>query len=336
MQKREQKAPYKNGRFSNLHPWKQPAMKEYLSTGWKFLIGSDRRTPGYRLPRKMVDLKFFENDRKNQLNVTWLGHSSLMINLDGYKIMTDPVFEKAVSFFGPTRYNGDVPLDIENLPEIDIVIVSHNHYDHLNKPSLSMLSEKTRLFLVPLAVGAELEDAGIAPEKIVEMDWWQEHDVYHDLMVAATPAQHFSGRGLLDRDKTLWASWVLQTGQHKIFFGGDSGYFDGFKHIGEKYGPFDLTFIETGAYNKTWHHIHMFPEETVQAHIDLRGDLLHPIHWATFNLSLHSWDEPMERLTRAALLQNVDAATPIVGETTIYGQYIPTKRWWRKEVNLEN
>jgi L-ascorbate metabolism protein UlaG (beta-lactamase superfamily) len=251
-----------------------------------------------------------------------------MINIEGYKILTDPVFEKSVSFFGPTRYNGETPLDTGNLPEIDLVIISHNHYDHLNKPSIELLNKKTKRFIVPLAVGAELEDSGVPREKITELDWWDEFQIDENLLIVATPAQHFSGRALNDRDKTLWASWVVQARNHKIFFSGDSGYFDGFKKIGEKYGPFNMTFIETGAYNETWHHIHMFPEETVQAHLDLQGNVLHPVHWATFKLSLHTWFDPLERLTKAADSLGVIAATPIVGETTIFNEYIPNNRWW--------
>ncbi len=172
-------------------------------------------------------------------------------------------------------------------------------------------------------------------DKIIELDWWEEYKVDENLLIAATPAQHFSGRGLTDRDETLWASWVIRAPHHKIYFSGDSGYFDGFKKIGEKYGPFDMTFLETGAYNEKWHHIHMYPEETVQAHVDLRGRVLHPIHWATFNLSLHSWYDPMERLTKAADSLEVVTSTPVVGETTIYDGYIPQKKWW-EEVLADN
>ncbi len=158
MTKIEKSPQYKDGKFSNYHHWDQPSFGEYLSTGWDFLFGGDQRTPDSRLPRKMADLNHFENSGDNQLNVTWLGHSSLMINIDGYKIMTDPVFEKSVSFFGPSRFNGEVPLNLNGLPEIDIVIISHNHYDHLNISSIEILNEKTTKFIVPLAVGAELEN----------------------------------------------------------------------------------------------------------------------------------------------------------------------------------
>ena len=153
-------------------------------------------------------------------------------------------------------------------------------------------------------------------------------------MVIATPAQHFSGRGLTDRNETLWASWVIITPFHKLFFSGDSGYFEGFKQVGDKYGPFDMTFIECGAYGKSWPKLHMFPEQTVQAHLDLKGIVLHPIHWGTFNLALHPWYEPMERLSTAANLNNVRIATPVVGDTTVYDMKIPTARWWEESMQL--
>lgn len=324
----EQSAQYEDGKFKNYDDWEQPSVGEYASTMWDFLFGGDQRTPNDSMPKQEVDLIHFTKQGRDQLNVTWLGHSSLMINIDGYKIMTDPVFEKKVSLVGPSRYNGDVPLDINLIPEVDVIIISHNHYDHLNKFSIQSLDNKTKKFIVPLAVGAQLEEWGVSGEKIVELDWWEELQVEKDLKIVATPAQHFSGRGLTDRDETLWASFVIKGPVHKIFYSGDSGYFDGFKQIGEVYGPFDMTFIETGAYNEKWHFIHMFPEETVQAHIDLRGRVLHPIHWATFNLSLHSWFEPMERLTDTADSLGAKTAIPVVGETTVFNEYIPNTKWW--------
>ncbi len=282
------------------------------------------------LPLKPVDLSYFTGPEKGQLNITWLGHSSLLINIDGYRILADPVFEKRISVLGPTRFNGEVPLRIEDLPPIDAVIISHDHYDHLNKLSVQRLTSKTNKFIVSLGIGDLIEKWGVPRYKIVELDWWQEFYFDQQLMFAATPAQHFSGRGLTDRNKTLWASWVIKTPSHRIFFSGDSGYFDGFKRIGETYGPFDMTFIECGAYNKAWAQVHLFPEQTVQAHMDLKGKVLHPIHWGTFNLAMHPWYEPMERLTAAALANQVEVATPIVGETTRYGQQLPVARWWHE------
>ena len=325
---------YKDGKFNDMGNALDMSFTDYASTTWDFLFTRNHRTPDTELPVKQVDLLHFNNQSSDQLNVTWLGHSSLMINIDGYKILADPVFEKRISVFGPTRFNGDVPLDIKQIPKIDAVIISHDHYDHLNKYSVQRLIEKSYKFIVPLAVGAQLIDWGVPEDKIVELDWWQEYSLDQKLMVVATPAQHFSGRGITDRNKTLWASWIIQTPFHKLFFSGDSGYFGGFKRIGDKYGPFDMTFIECGAYGESWPKVHMFPEQTVQAHLDLKGNVLHPIHWGTFNLALHPWYEPMVRLTAAANFKNVKIATPVVGETTVYRMSIPATRWWEQAMEL--
>jgi len=307
---------------------------DYASTTWDFLFTRNHRTPDTELPVKPVDLSHFGNKDSDQLNVTWLGHSSLMINIDGYKILTDPVFEKRVSVLGPTRFNGEVPLDIRQIPKVDAVIISHDHYDHLNKYSVQYLIEKTNKFVVPLKFGDLLADWGVLRDNIVELDWWQEYSLDQKLMVVATPAQHFSGRGITDRNKTRWASWVIKTPSHNLFFSGDSGYFSGFKQIGDKYGPFDMTFIECGAYGEGWPKVHMLPEQTIQAHLDLKGNILHPIHWGTFNLALHPWYEPMVRLTAAANQNNVKIATPVVGDTTVYDMKIPAARWWEQSMRL--
>jgi L-ascorbate metabolism protein UlaG (beta-lactamase superfamily) len=327
---------YKDGKFNDMGTALNMSFTEFVSTTWDFLFADNQRTPDAELPVKPVDLSHFNNPDSDQLNVTWLGHSSLMINIDGYKILADPVFEKRVSVLGPTRFNGDMPLDIEEIPEVDAVIISHDHYDHLNKYSVQHLVEKSNKFIVPLAVGARLVDWGVPRDKIVELDWWQEYQLDQNLVIAATPAQHFSGRGIFDRNETLWASWVIQTPFHNIFFSGDSGYFGGFKQIGEKYGPFDMTFIECGAYGKSWPKVHMFPEQTVQAHQDLKGNVLHPIHRGTFNLALHPWYEPMERLTAAANYKNVNIATPVVGDTTVYNGSITANRWWEQAMELSS
>jgi L-ascorbate metabolism protein UlaG (beta-lactamase superfamily) len=327
---------YKDGKFKDMGTALNLSFTEFASTTWDFLFSGNHRTPDTELPVKQVDLSHFNSPDSGQLNVTWLGHSSLMINIDGYKILTDPVFEKRISIFGPTRFNGAVPIEIQQMPQVDIVLISHDHYDHLNKFSVQHLMHKSNKFIVPLHVGAYLVDWGVPRDKIVELDWWQEHRLDSNLMVAATPALHFSGRGITDSNKTLWASWVIQTPFHNLFFSGDSGYFEGLKQIGDKYGPFDMTFVECGAYGKSWPKVHMFPEQTVQAHLDLKGNVLHPIHWGTFNLALHPWYEPMERLTAAAEYKNVKVATPIAGETTIYGESIPIARWWEQAMEASS
>lgn len=321
---------FKDGRFNVQTDTLSMSASDFVSATWEYLFNGNARVPQTQLPFKPVDLSHFTNPSSNQLNVTWLGHSSLMINIDGFKVLTDPVFQKRVSILGPTRFNGAVPLDIQQVPQIDAVIVSHDHYDHLNRYSIRRLKDQTNLFIVPLGVGAQLVKWGVPKEKIVELGWWDEYHINPDLMVAATPAQHFSGRGLTDRNRTLWASWVVRAPYHKIFFSGDSGYFDGFKQIGEKYGPFDMAFIECGAYNASWSQVHMFPEQTVQAHLDLDGGVLHPIHWGTFNLAPHPWFEPMERLAAAAEAANVVIATPPVGDTVVLNRSLPDVGWWRQ------
>jgi L-ascorbate metabolism protein UlaG (beta-lactamase superfamily) len=302
---------------------------------WKFLFSGHDRTPAMDLPTQRSNLIYFNTLSDNQLNVTWLGHSSLMINIDGYKILTDPVFEKRVSIVGPERFNGEVPIDIAKLPLIDVVIISHNHYDHLNKFTIDRLKSKTRLFIVPMGMGKQIAQWGISEKKIIELDWWQNH-IFDSLTVTATPAQHFSGRGLFDRNKTLWASWAIRGPHHNVFFSGDSGYFSGFEQIGSRLGPFDMTFLECGAYNPAWHSVHMYPEETVAAHLDLKGRILMPIHWATFNLSIHPWYEPILRLTQDAESADIRISTPMVGETTVYDTHISDKKWWEPVIAKNN
>lgn len=326
----ERSPRYGAGKFHGEGEPVEMPMKGMASATWEYLFGGAERTPARKLPVEAVDPAAFSRSGNDQLTVTWLGHSSLMINVDGYRILTDPVFEKSISIVGPARFNGDVPVAIEDLGRIDAVIISHDHYDHLNRSSVKALKEKAARFIVPLAVGARLERWGVPREQIVELDWWEEYAAGEGLTVAATPARHFSGRGLTDRNRTLWASWAVMGPRHRIFFSGDSGYFDGIKRIGEKYGPFDMTFIECGAYNAAWSEVHMFPEETVLAHQDLKGDVLHPIHWGTFNLAPHPWYEPMQRLTAAAGAAGIRTATPAVGGTTVYGDKITENRWWEE------
>jgi len=321
---------FNKNQLKNIRVGKRPNLVKNISTIFKFFFLKNNRKPAHLLPKQNVSLEHFTTTGSNQLNVTWLGHSSLMTNIDGYKILTDPVFENRISLLGPTRYNGSVPIKISELPNLDLVLITHNHYDHLNKFSIKALNEKVKLFVVPVTIGKILTSWGISSKKIIELNWWQEFKIDDNLLIVFTPTQHFSGRGLFDNNKTLWGSYVVKSRNHKIFFSGDSGYFNGFKQIGDKYGPFDITFIECGAYNELWHTVHMFPEETMQAHIDLKGRILHPIHWGTFNLSLHAWFEPMERISKAAEKNGVTLALPIVGETSVYPQNIPHEKWWKK------
>lgn len=327
---------FKDGKFLNHHKWEQPGITEYAGTMFDFLFGGENRTPKNPLPREICDLMEFNSTDSNHLSSTWLGHSTLLINIDGIKIITDPVFEKSATLiFGPRRFNGEIPVDINNIKNVDLVLISHNHYDHLNEFSIKMLDSRTKLFVVPLAVGKQLETWGISISKIIELDWWNIHKVNSDLKIISTPAQHFSGRGIFDRDETLWSSFVIESSNHKLFYSGDSGYFDGFSEIGDKYGPFDTAFLECGAYNEKWHHIHMYPEETIRAGLDLRTKIIHPIHWGTFNLSIHAWYEPMERAWKEADKKDIKLALPVVGETVNYNLKIPDSKWWESEMKME-
>ena len=323
-----QSANFTDGQFHNLHPTRVSASNgEMFKATVEYFTGDQLREPEGLLPTTPVNVG--QLGKNDTLRVTWLGHSTCLIEIDGRIIITDPVFSDRASpfsFIGPKRFASNLPIRPEDLPQLDAVVISHDHYDHLDQQSILALREKAARFYVPLGIGAYLKRWGVAAGKIIELDWWQERQD-GSLTFTATPAQHFSGRSL-SRNNTLWASWVIAGKHEKIFFSGDSGYFDGFRTIGEKYGPFDITMLESGAYNKAWSDIHMMPEQTVQAHIDLRGTLLLPIHWGKFNLSLHSWTEPVERLLAAANTKEVIVTTPLQGEPVSLASETPKHHWW--------
>ena len=262
-----------------------------------------------------------------------MGHSTILLKLDGTFWLTDPVFSDRASPFqwlGPKRFH-QPPISIEDLPPIKGVMLSHDHYDHLDEAAIRLLAAKTEFFLTPLGVGDRLLEWGVDPAKVQQLDWWQSTQV-GSVDLVATPAQHFSGRGLRDGNQTLWASWVIYSGKDadavRIFFSGDTGYFDGFKAIGDKYGPFDLTLMETGAYDKNWPYVHMQPEQTLQAHLDLRGNWLLPIHNGTFDLAMHTWHEPFDRITALAKAKGVSITTPCMGEPLNLNKPHAGSAWW--------
>ena len=259
-----------------------------------------------------------------------LGHSTVLIRTDGQYVLTDPMFSERASpvqWIGPKRFHKPA-LAMDELPPIKAVIISHDHYDHLDKHSIQTLSDRVEFFLTPLRVGQYLRDWGVADSKIIELNWWQQKHI-GSLTFTATPSQHFSGRGLFNRNKTLWASWVIHSPQSNIFFSGDTGYFKGFKEIGERLGPFDITLMENGAYNAAWSDIHMMPEDTVRAHQDLGGNAMVTIHNSTFNLALHDWFEPLERVQQLSDQHGVNLLTPLFGEAVSVKTPIPTLAWWR-------
>ncbi|MGR5178459.1 MBL fold metallo-hydrolase [Vibrio mediterranei] len=286
-------------------------------------------TPTFDLP---VHAMTSEQLLSEQQDVVYrLGHSSVIIKLDGQLIMADPVFSDRASpmqWAGPKRFH-KTPISLEDLPQIDVVVISHDHYDHLDKASVKALANKVSHFVVPLKVGNYLVKWGVPKNKVTELAWWESHNV-NGITYTLTPTQHFSGRGLTDRDSTLWGGWVINSEQANVFFSGDSGYFGGFAEIGEKYGPFDFTMIETGAYNTLWSQIHMFPEESVQAHIDVKGKVMMPIHNSTFDLSMHDWHEPMNRAFQISQKRGVTMASPEIGQRLEIHNPMPVTQWWNQ------
>jgi L-ascorbate metabolism protein UlaG (beta-lactamase superfamily) len=258
-----------------------------------------------------------------------LGHSTILLKSHGYYWLFDPMFSERASPFswvGPKRFHAP-PINIDDLPEIEAVIISHDHYDHLDKQSIYALDKKTRNFVTPSGVGDLIIEWGISPEKVSQLEWWSKVNV-SGVTFVSTPAQHFSGRGFFDKNRRLWTSWVILADKYRLFFSGDSGYFDGFKTIGTKYGPFDITMLETGAYDSRWPFVHMRPEQTVQAAIDLKGHWLLPIHNGTFDLAFHRWSEPLERVSNIAKEANVQLLTPIIGHQVELGNIKAQSPWW--------
>jgi len=263
------------------------------------------------------------------LAVTWFGHASVLIEIDGYTVLADPVWGERVSpspTVGPKRLH-PVPIALAELPEVDVVIISHDHYDHLDLPTIRYLAEnRPTPFVVPRGVGEHLRIWGVDESRIVELDWDGSHSI-GELTLTCTEAQHFSGRGLT-RDDTLWSSWVITTDRHRVFFGGDTGYTPAFAELGRAYGPFDLSLLPIGAYGDQWAAIHLNPEEAVATHADIRGGLFVPIHWASFDLAFHRWSEPIERLLVAAAENGVALATPMPGQRVVVAEPPAMTAWW--------
>ncbi|MED1863086.1 MBL fold metallo-hydrolase [Fictibacillus nanhaiensis] len=300
----------------------------------EFLKGNPHRQPKKAIPINSLQL---DENINLETKVTWFGHSSLLIELDGRRILLDPMFGAAPSpipWFGNKRYSKKLSFEIEELPQIDLVVLSHDHYDHLDYGTIKQLKHKVKQFAVPLGVAGHLKRWGVESERIQECNWWDEIQASGISLICA-PARHFSGRSLNDRNSTLWCSWVIKGKQSNIYFSGDSGYGPHFKEIGDQCGPFDLSLMECGQYHEKWAAIHMMPEETVQAHIDVRGAVMIPIHWGAFTLSLHDWTDPVERAVNAATKLDVNICTPQIGETVILGrESFSSSKWWTEKTSI--
>ncbi|MEE4343956.1 MBL fold metallo-hydrolase [Pseudomonas alliivorans] len=316
------------GRYRNHAPMKPFSLVRTLGIFWDQVFNKPKDTrPAGEVPVQPLSRQQLLAAPDN--TIYRLGHSTVLLKLRNRFFLTDPVFaERAspVQWAGPQRFH-QPPISLEDLPPITAVVLSHNHYDHLDRMAIKALMAKTEHFIAPLGVGDTLIEWGVPTHKVRQLDWWQSTDV-EGIEFVATPSQHFSGRTLRDSNQTLWASWVMINDRQRIFFSGDSGYFDGFKTIGEQYGPFDLTLMETGAYNVEWPQVHMQPEETLQAHLDLRGRWLLPIHNGTFDLSMHAWHEPFDRILALAWEQNVTITTPMMGQPFYMDYPCRGMTWW--------
>jgi L-ascorbate metabolism protein UlaG (beta-lactamase superfamily) len=327
LQRIKQSANYKEGVFQNLSLTPVIAEDASFRKILKEYYHKPKTTePPAPLPSIKTNLKTLGGPAPT---IVWFGHSSYLLNIDGKNILVDPVFSNSASPFSfmVKGYKGTKVFDEHDFPDLDVIILTHDHYDHLDYSSIRKLKAKTKKFCVSLGVASHLEYWGIDKNIITEFDWWQEEEIYPGIKLTAAPARHFSGRGIR-RGKTLWSSFILNTPEYNIYLGGDSGYDMHFKEIGNKFGPFDIAILESGQYNPNWKNIHMMPEETVQASMDLGAKVLLPVHWGKFTLSLHPWDEPIKRVLKKARELNVKVTTPLIGEPVTVGVSYPQKEWW--------
>jgi L-ascorbate metabolism protein UlaG (beta-lactamase superfamily) len=296
-----------------------------------FLCDGNRRVPLGPLP-SMNPLDAWSRTAGSGLRATWLGHSTVLLEIDGLRVLTDPVWGARASparLAGPKRFQ-PVPVELRAMPPLDLVVLSHDHYDHLDYPTIRELAHVDVPFVTSLGVGAHLEAFGIAPERIAELDWWESYTLPNaDLVVTAAPSQHFSGRALKDRNATLWSSLVLRTSRHAVFFSGDTGLTTQYTEIAKRLGPFDLVLLEVGAFHPSWGDIHLGPRNALQALELLGGGAFMPVHWGTFNLALHAWDEPAETLLELAPARGVQLVMPRLGEPVEPTHAEAVKPWWR-------
>ena len=319
---------YKDGSFENLE---QTSVSSDEVSSWDllgdYLVSDDCRSPNEELPSEKYEIMDLTS---NEISVTWFGHSTILIRSNNVSIITDPVFGDGGAgplSLGPSPFPYENSYNAEDLPEIDYVFISHDHYDHLDMNTVKYLEDSK--FYVPLGIKNHLLEWGIDEENVQELDWYEEANISEDLQVALTPARHFSGRGINDGHSTLWGSWVFNLHDKTIFFSGDTGYMEEFSKIGEMYGPFDIAFLDSGQYNIAWRQVHMLPEEVIQAGIDLNASVVLPIHISKYELALHHWYEPMELVSTLGAERNLSVATPMLGSSFIIGEPIPNNTWWR-------
>jgi L-ascorbate metabolism protein UlaG (beta-lactamase superfamily) len=321
---------YRDGRFVNLEP-EAPSTTSLAEYSLQQFSGKEVREPPAPVPVIAVDKAALQaTPPASGLRAFWIGHASTYVEIDGLRFLLDPVFAERVSplAIGPGRFHPP-PIALADLPRIDVVLISHDHYDHLDMDTVRHLAQRGSRFLVPLGIGAHLERWGVPPAQVDELEWWQERSLGH-LRIVCTPTRHYSGRGLGDRSATLWSSWSVIGPQHRFFYSGDTGYGKLFRDIGARLGPFDLAFIKVGSYGPgaAWTDIHMTPEQAVQVHRDVRARRMFPVHWSTFNLAYHDWDEPIRRTVAEAARVGVELVTPRVGEVVDADRPFESTQWW--------
>jgi L-ascorbate metabolism protein UlaG (beta-lactamase superfamily) len=322
-----------DGGFRNVRPV-LPGLRDSTverPTLSEFLCGGNRRVPAGPLPA-VNPLGTWLEPPGSGLRATWLGHSTVLVEIDGKRVLTDPVWGPRASpskLAGPKRFQ-PVPVPLRALPEVDVVVVSHDHYDHLDYPTIRELARSDVPFVTSLGVGAHLEAWGVRPDRIHELDWWESYTLPGaELSITAAPSQHFSGRGLKDRNATLWSSMVIRTPRHRVFFSGDTGLTTEYADIRERLGPFDLVMLEVGAFHPSWGDIHLGPENALEALALLGGGAFLPVHWGTFSLALHAWDEPVETLIALGPQKGAQLLMPRLGQPVEPSHGPLALPWWR-------
>jgi L-ascorbate metabolism protein UlaG (beta-lactamase superfamily) len=320
-------------RFRNLHPV-LPGLRDAsvpMPTIREFLCGGERRVPLKPLP-SVSPLDAWRRSPASGLRATWLGHSTVLLEIDGLRVITDPVWGKRASpssLAGPKRFQ-PVPVPLRAMPPVDLVAISHDHYDHLDYPTIRELARTEVPFVTSLGVGAHLERWGVSPQRITELDWWETYRLPESgLTVTAAPSQHFSGRGLNNRNSTLWSSLVIRSPRHAVFFSGDTGLTTEYQLIRERLGPFDLVMLEVGGLHPSWGDMHLGPENALKALALLGGGPFLPIHWGTFSLAMHAWDQPAEVLLEAAPKAGAQLVMPRLGEAIEPAHAAKVEPWWR-------
>lgn len=336
-----EKSPhYKDGKFQNLEPTplRNPD-SPVLNTIKELFNGEKNRTP-----RQVIETEKFDKEkflRQKDLQAVWFGHSTVLLNAGGCVILLDPIFSKRaspLSFAGTKVFPFRHTPKAEDLPDLDVVIISHDHYDHLDYQSIRRIKERVKLFCVPLGLSGYLLRWGVEASRIIELDWWQSHSIKSAggakkaITLTCTPARHFSGRKVIDMRKTQWSSWVIQTAKGKVYFSGDSGYGIHYKQVGQKYGPFELAILECGQYNEDWKYVHELPFQIMDAVADLRARKILPVHWGKYLLSLHAWTDPMERLfgesAKLPKKARPDILTPKIGSVFNILRPVSFRQWW--------